>query len=77
MLSAEKNRLLTEVGPISGVIEFTNAPRWGSMVTSPSRSSAMIASRTGMRLTPSVVAISSWGMRRPGRSSPSNTSERM
>ena len=43
----------------------------------PSRSSAMIASRTGSRLTPSVLASSSCGMRSPGRSLPSKTNARM
>src|SRR4051812_19034565 len=47
------------------------------MVSHPSRSSAMMASRTGMRLTPRRRAISSCRMRSPCRRSPLKMSERM
>src|SRR3954447_8603056 len=46
------------------------------MVSHPSRSSAMIASRTGIRLTPSWRAMSSWCTRSPWRSPPLKMSGR-
>ena len=54
----------------------TNAPRCGVIVSQPSRSRAMIASRTGMRLTPSWRAMSSWCTRSPWRNTPLKISER-
>src|SRR3981081_2348434 len=47
------------------------------MVTQPSCSSTMRASRTGIRLTPRSSAMASWGTRMPGRSTPSKISVRM
>ncbi len=54
-----------------------NAPRCISLVTHPSRSRTMSASRTGMRLTPRSLAMASWGTRMPARSSPSKIRRRM
>ncbi len=45
----------------------TMAPRFGVNSTSPSASSLRSASRTGVRLTPTVVAISCSVRRAPAR----------
>ena len=48
----------------------TNAPRWAMVSTSPSALNRRSASRTGMRLTPSSSANSSWRSGSPGGMSP-------
>jgi hypothetical protein len=53
-----------------------NVPRFGNLVSSPSRSSERMASRTGWRLTPKRWARSTSRIRSPGASRPPRTSAR-
>ena len=55
----------------SSETDDTAAPRLGCSVTSPSLSNCRSASRTGMRLVPKRLAISSWRSCVPATRSPS------